>query len=338
MRGQPSRNAMLLNNNPCSFNPVARNQFNNMHGDFVPSTPNNINQFHTGVNITANLPQSFGENRPLIDAQDYMNKGLVLHNNLGDKLQVERVVEYRVQISSIDRDICAFPNMFDMKVSLGNENFSPHVGIQKKFKNIRYVTLNSVMLPRTIAIDTSNSYPDCDECNKCKCHYQDIYPTLSPIKCPLPNPPSTPLHSLEFHPYLVLKINELSTENSRASTDFMDRDAFVLIPDQKLGDMYLWKPRRSTVVYPNSLLTNLKQLSLLLVDERGRKLSIYDECGRNIIRHPLGTCVCDDYLEYVEKHKCTNDMVDYTNSVTQVIYDFTFGIIENELNTVTNFS
>ena len=40
----------------------------------------------------------------------------------------------------------------------------------------------------------------------------------------------------------------------------------------------------------NSLLSNLSQLTLLLTDEKGKKLSIYDQTGKNIIgayHHPV---------------------------------------------------
>ena len=297
-----------------------------MYSHFTPTTPNAKAQFNTNMNISSSLQQSFRQNKPLIDQPDFVNKNTVLHNNLADKLLAERVVDYHIQISSSDRDVKCFPNIFDMKASFGNANYYPN--IKRSFKNIRYITLNSVMLPRTISIDTSNI---CSEENL------NIYPTASLIKCPLPLCAKNPLHNLEFHPYLILKIKELKTENNMSSNPFIDGDGFILTPDHKLGDMCSWKPQRSTVVYPNSLLANLSNLSLSLTDERGKKLTIYDECGKNIIGRPMQTCRTDDYNAFVERYKCKNEMVDYTNTVTQVIYDFTFGVIENELNTLTNF-
>ena len=90
------------------------------------------------------------------------------------------------------------------------------------------------------------------------------------------------------------------------------------------------------------MLGNLNNLSLSLTDERGKKLTIYDHCGKNIIGCPIKNCCSDDYDRedynaYVERYKCKNEMVEYTNTVTQAIYEFTFGVIENELNTLTNF-
>lgn len=310
-----------------------------MYGNFIPTTPNTKNQFNTNMNINANLQQSFTPNRPLIDAQDFINKRQVLHNNLNDKLLAERIVEYRIQISSADRDIKCFPNMFDMKASFGNANYYPN--INRAFKNIKFVTLNSIMLPRTIAIDTSH-VGDEEHTKHCP-DYLNIYPTSSQIKCtPPPLHPSTHLHNLEFHPFLILKIKELKTDHNMSSNSFLDGDGFMLVPDHKLADMCLWKPLRTTIVYHNSLLTNISQLSFLLTDQNGKKLTLFDECGKNIIGHPLKNCCsndydCEDYNAYVERYKCDIPMVEYTNSVTQVIYDLTFGVVENELTTMTNF-
>jgi hypothetical protein len=294
------------------------------YNHFTPTTPNMKTQFNTNYNVHANLQQSFAQSKPLIESQDFTNKANVLHNNLGEKLLAERVVEYRIQISSSDRDPKCFPNIFDFKTSFGNTNYTPN--IKRNFKNIKYITLNSVMTPRTIAIDTSNI----------SCDHFCIYPSSSNVKCPSACDPSTCLHNLDFHPYLILKAKELKTENSIGTSTLLDGDTFMLILDKKYGDMCYWKPRRCTVVYPNSLLSNLNQLSLVLMDANGRKLSIYDHCGKNIIGHSIKDC--DDYSSYVDKYKCKNEFVEYTDTVTQVIYDFTFGVIENELNTLTNFS
>lgn len=304
----------------------------NMYGNFGPTTTNMKQQFGNNINTFSNFTESFNRNRPLIDAPDFKNRGEVLHNNLNDNLNLERVVEYRIQINSSDRDPSVTPNPFNMTVSMGNSaNSLPN--IKRKFDHIKYVTLNSVILPRTIAIDTSKINPDVTGPPP-----YDIYPTLSPVTLPLPAPPSTILHNLEYQPFLYLRVKELETQNSIGSNPLMDLNTFMLIPDQKLGDMYLWKPRRSMVVYPNSKYANISQLTLTILDQCGETLTLYDQTGKNIIRKPLGSAVQEDYVSYVEKYKYDNKNVKYTNNVTQVIYDFTFGIVENELNTQPNFN
>jgi hypothetical protein len=317
-------------------------QNHNMHGRFIPTTPNMNNQFGNSVNTYSNFTESFNRNRPLIDTPDYKNRGELLHNNVGETTHTERVVEYRVQISSEDRDIKQTANPFDIKVSMGNSsNGSPNIRLT--FKNIKYITLNSVILPRTTAIDISGIDPD-----GAGPPPYDIYPTLSPSKLPLPAPPSTLEHNLNTHPYLFLRSKEMESVNNLASNSLLGFDTFMLIPDQNLGDMYMWKPRRTTTVYPNSKYGNATHLSLTILDEFGETLTLYDETGKKLfdtigkgctfIGKPLGTAVPENFNEYVEKYSYDHKSVKRTNKVTQVIYDFTFGVIENELNTQPNFN
>ena len=305
-----------------------------MYGQFTPTTPNMKNQFGNNANTYSNFTESFSTNKPLINAQDFRNKRDTLHDNIGKDLQTERVVDYKIQINSIDRNPQMTPNPFDIRVSMGNsKNSFPN--IKRKFENIKYITLNSVILPRTIAIDTSKINPDTTGPPP-----YDIYPTCSPIVIPHPEKPNSILHNLEHHPYLYLRIKEIGTNNNIGSNPLLEYDTFMIVPDQKLGDMYLWKAIKGAAtlsVYPNSKYENISQLSLSILDENGNVLTVYDQTGKNIIRRPLGSEVQEDFNEYVEKYKNNNDLVKYTDNVTQVIYHFTFGVVENELNTLPKF-
>lgn len=295
------------------------------------TTPNIRNQANSNFNMHTSLRESFTPNNPLIEPPGFPNQKQTLHNNLDDKILAERVTDYRIQISSADRDTQTSPNLFNMKASFGNNAVLPN--IKRKFKNIKYVSLNSVMTPRTIAIDTSNMtglIPDTG---------YNIYPTASPLYTPAPEPPSTMFYNLEYRPFLILRSKELETQNDIGTNPLIDKDTFILIPDQRLKDMILWKPRRTTIVYPTSLLNTLSLLSLVLMDERGQSLSIYNHTGDEII---TGTMVTIDsipytYNDYIDAYKTVNDTVSYTDAVTQVIYDFTFGIQENELNTLVSY-
>src|SRR3989338_779013 len=293
-------------------------------------TPNMRNQSNIDFNMHTSLQQSFTPNNPLIELPSYQNQKQTLHNNLDDKLLAERIVDYRIQISSADRDVQIYPNMFNMKTSFGNNSTLPN--IKRKFKNIKYVCLNSVITPRTIAIDTSNMTGDIPDTG------YNIYPTSSTLYTPTPDAPSTLFHNLDYHPFLILRSKELETQNDIGTNSLIDKDTFMLIPDQILKDMCLWKPRRTTIVYPITFLTTLSQLTLTLTNERGQNLSIYDHSGNDII---TGTMVTIDstpytYNDYISAYKDVNDTVSYTNVSTQVIYDFTFGVQENELNTAVS--
>lgn len=246
----------------------------------------------------------------------------------------ERIVERRVHINSADRDIMRFPSPFNMQTSFGNSNIEPN--IDEDLTNIKYITLNSVIVPRTIAIDTSLVIADPFNLP------QNIYPTSSLYSGTPPTAVnnSDPYHDLFFSSYLMLRIKELSTRNQMGSSSLFKRDTFMLILDQRLNDMCLFKPTRNTVIYPNSLLHNLNILTFELMDSKGKKIELVDHNGKKIIgqNNTISPDVPYDYNEYVRKYKDDNSSVLHTDCSTQVIYDFTFGIIENELNTQTNYN
>ena len=278
-----------------------------------------------------NINQAFSVNTPLISAPDFENKRQTLHDNLGDKLFGERVVEYRALISSSDRDIKKYPSPFKMQVSFGNTNSTPN--IDEYLTNVKYVTLNNVFVPRTVAIDTTQinltAIPP----------VYTIYPTSSHLTGtpPTASDPSWLLDNLGFRPFLMLKIKELDDKHMMGTNPLFQRDSFMIVPDQKIGDMMIYKPKRSTIIYPNSLLKNLSMLTLNLLDENGSDINIVDQSGNKIIGKNISSSVTMDLNAYFDKYK-DDRYVAYTNDVTRVIYDFTFGVIENELNTNTTYN
>ncbi len=292
-----------------------------------PVTPYNQNQFNTG--IYNNFNDSYAQNAPLIHAPDYVNRKQLLHNNINEKVFSERVVEYRAIMHSKDRDKSKFPSPFKMQVSFGNTNVEPN--IDEYMTNVKYVTLNNIWVPKTIAIDTSII----DIPNK----KYDIYP-LDSIMNGGPLFPSDPSHNkfnLSIRPFLILKIKELDDNHLKGTSPIFQRDSFMLVPDQRVGDMCIYKPKRSTIVYPSSSLKNLSIFTLHLLDENGRDLNVVDQTGKKIIGQPITSTVPYDYNKYVEIYNET-ESVRYTDETTQIIYDFTFGVIENELNTMTTYN
>jgi len=118
-----------------------------------------------------------------------------------------------------------------------------------------------------------------------------------------------------------------------STSSLLDDNVFMLVQDQYLRDMCLWKPRRQTVTYFNSSLSNLNALSLRIVDAQGQALTFYDQVGTPIIGKPLGSRVTMDYNAYIAANTDTNASVRYTNTVMQVMYDISIGVSENELAT-----
>ena len=87
---------------------------------------------------------------------------LYVHSN-GRSMKefIERLAEYSVSIDSSDRNITAFPNPFQFNIIFNGDRYSVQPVIQKKYKDIKYLKLETVTLPdqysitkESLALDT----------------------------------------------------------------------------------------------------------------------------------------------------------------------------------------
>ena len=152
----------------------------NPFGNFNPITTNNM-PLNNGLN---NFNSAFQVNAPFIEKQDFRNKNTFLHNNINENLLLEQIIEYNLNIDSKDRSLTAYPNPFDFTVTFGghgqvienkitlkkkssdlgaiNESKfenkkityegTPGPIINKKFKNVKYLRIDYLILPKTNVI------------------------------------------------------------------------------------------------------------------------------------------------------------------------------------------
>lgn len=300
---------------------------NNNHFNYGPTTPHMQNHMNTGM--YNNFNKAFSQNVPIIDNIDYTNKKNLLHNNLNEKIFNERVVEYKALISSKDRDLNKFPSPFHMQVSFGNANVCPN--IEEYMTNVKYVSLNSIIVPKTFAIDTSKiSIPDTT----------DILPLNSIYSggkfCDDTNPEHM-FYNIGLKPFLMVKIKELDDSHLMGTSPLFQRNTFMLTPDQRIGDYIIYKPKRSSIIYPNSQLKNISMFTLTLLDDNGEEICLVNENGNRITNQNIKNGINLNYNQYVDKYS-NNKYVKHTYNTMQIVYDITFGVIENELNTMTTYN
>ena len=311
------------------MNNRSSNQYD-QYGKYANPTP--MSQQMTTQNLgMSNIRQSFTTPNTLIDKPDFTNRGGVMHNNLGDKLLSENVIEYKIHITSADRDISYYPSPFNMKIPFGSGLRSPF--IPRKFENVKYVTLDTLVLPRVLEIDTTNGMSNPPYLYQSGTSYN-----TGVVGAPLPAPVANTMNILTNHRFLIVKIVELSTNRTLGTSALFDRDTFVIVPDYDSGfDNWVWKPlHNSRVIYQNSLLNTISELSFLLLDENGNVLTLCDRIGTNILTNATSNLNNQTYATYVNANSSAPSVA-YTNGVTQVWYNLTFGVIENELNTVTSY-
>ncbi|AYV81706.1 MAG: hypothetical protein Harvfovirus54_3 [Harvfovirus sp.] len=113
------------------------------------------------------LNESYKQQTQMINKPNFTNKNNVIHNNLNDNLFVENIVDYHINIDSDDRKLDAYPDPFHYVVtfkSLGRSTYhtkykgfkvecgevpeTPAPVIMRSFKNVKYATLDHVILSR----------------------------------------------------------------------------------------------------------------------------------------------------------------------------------------------
>jgi len=303
--------------------PYDKSQYTNIN-DYNQYVMPVTNQFTTYQNMSK-INQAYSQNTPLIDKQNFNNQNNTLHNNLSDKLNNEYVMEYKISLYSEDRNRKEYPSPFNFVVNCKKL-------LQRDFENIKYITLDSILLPRTYAIDTTHVVYDND--NNAS---GNIYPTSSDYS-PDAEPSNSIMTTLKNHKYLILNIDEIENNETNLDTNRKEPSkTFILYKDKHCGmDSELWKPIHSTIVYQSSTPLNVSKLTIRIFDENGKELNLVDEEGNKITPTYNSYNNNFHYNAYVKEHKYNNESVAYTDTVSQVSVFLVFGIIKQELATLVS--
>ncbi len=265
-----------------------------------------------------NIQQAFSNNNQIIERPDFTNRGNIIHNNMGDSLRDQKISEYKIHIDSRDRDTSVNKSPFNFKIPFGE---SKSFKIDKRFSNVKYVSVDSVILPKNVAIDVS------------RIGSTILYPAESRIADNIQTS-INPLTKLPANKFLVLKIEELSNSKIMGTSPYLDSNTFILYYDKCMGlDGDLWKPIHSTIIYPTSQPFTISQMSIKLYDFMENEVKLVDQNGNDIIKNNI-TGTSKNYLNFVSDNYSSSSVV-YTDRVEQMIVMMTIGVIENEL-TINN--
>jgi len=307
----------------------------NPFGQFNQSSTNELDMMKNLPSMSK-FNESFAKQNQIIDPINYVNRNEVLHNNISDHVLDEHVVEYRLDIDSLDRDIKVYPNQFDFiihfapqpggivrteiiengEVKTVNDKFqgAPRPHINKEFRNVKYVKLDSIVLPQFSDIKREDGKWIFDK---------DSF--------------------LVDDRFVALGIKELTDSNIRIYgtsddsvriTDNGDiltpkRNFATIFPDKKLGkSYYVGTPYNGSKIFNNSLLGNIKKLTIQFYDSCGQQLKFSNEVSFNeLIKaeksgHPIPL----------------DDLRHPLNKKTQIYMSLIVGVVESQVNTNTQFS
>ena len=322
---------------PSNIFPIDGGLTGNPLGRFNPLSTNSQH-----LSQMSNFQQAFEPNHPIIEKIDYVNKNHLLHNNIGENVLDEHVVEYRLLIDSLDRDIKYYPNPFSFTVQLNpisssvvrHEEFVDHKDkskgkklvetkfeaeppphINKEFVNVKYVKLENIILPQFHKLKP-----------KANCKHEFEF---------------DPCGHLTTERFVSLVIKELNGDrvfttfdtNSRADdkgNNYTPPTPFaIIIPDKLLGaNYYAGTPYYGSKIYKNSLLGNLTKLTIKFYDSNGVPLE-YDDLF-----------TFEDLQEYEFDNGeplPTTDLRNPLNKRIQVFFSLIVGVVESQINTQTKF-
>jgi hypothetical protein len=347
-----------MNNNTfpnAKYGPFGYNDNNTAANQHIPSNmfPSNggmsgnpfgrFNNLSTNTqNLMQNLPhmsnfnKAYHPNTPLIEQHDYSNHNELLHNNINSTVLDEHIVEYAINIDSVDRDINVYPDPFKFTVKfnppsrniiqtekpIDYKNKSKGTRIEetvfegppgpyicKEFRNVKYIKLTGIILPQC----KKNFRKEED----CKC--EDL---------------------LINDRFIILRIKELEddtgvrTYNTGDSSVRFDSSGksfsypkpfCIVYCDKLIGKKYYsGSVKNGERVYNNSQLGNIKQLTFEFFDSFGVPIKTNGiTSGKD-----LNNCDCDKDEE--EQHSKNNQK-------PQVHLSFVIGVAEAQVNTNIKF-
>jgi hypothetical protein len=233
---------------------------------------------------------------------------------MNDNVVSEMVTEYTVHVDSGDRDTNIYPNPYKFALSLGgpsNQNSSqsgvPNPRVDVSFKNVKYIKLKYLMLPRNINYDIADNSG-----NK-------IYSVATTKPTILSN-----------YRYLLLRIKEISNDKLYSTNDTIKNDCFVIYRDSNYTEAVndLWIATQPVKIYYENGLKNLSRLTIEVLTPSGDELRLLSDSN------PIS------YTEINTDRSTTTPSSDfYTkyNDSVQINIEFEIGVCENQLNTQKNY-
>ena len=273
----------------------------------------NPSQFSLDVNSynQGNLNQSYLPNQNVIPQRDIKNYNNVLHNNINDPLVSEIVTEYTLHIDSADRNTNVYANPYTFALYFNGGKDAPRPKIDIEFKNIKYIKIKYLTLPRNIIYNYNASGSTFDT---------DLTDTNYKGKGTI----------LSNYRYLILRIKELGDDKLYSTNDNIKNNCFILYRDSNYYDAIndLWIATQPVkIYYDNQLKNNLNKMTFEILTPDFQEFRL--KCVNNNVLQNI------DY-SYINNPNGSNFNELYT-PIIQWSTEIEFGICENQINTQKSY-
>lgn len=259
-----------------------------------------------------NFNKSFVPNRSVIGPMDYTNKNNTLHNNLEPIILDEHIVEYRLYIDSLDRDINVYPDPFSFKVTFNPTSTTPNPVIGRNFRNVKFIKLENIILPKYIHNKTDEDGNVVIDKSYSLFAERFVYMHIKELN--------------NDRAYTTFD-NHLRTCDNNCATYKLPKPFSVIIPDKFLIDHYSGVPCYGTYIFKDSTLGNIDSLTIEFFDSCGKKLMLTDMFPPSEVTKAI--CDCDPISLSDPRHPL--------NIHKQVFFTLLIGVTEAQINNVTKF-
>lgn len=287
------------------------------------SLMNNQGNYKTVFNSLPTMQTQGYDPKSAFYNHNFVNKNDLLHNNLQNILLNEEIREYSVMIDSKDRNYQVYPDPFMYEVKFnplprsiekinGKEMIfeEPAPTIYDNFTNVRYIKLESIILPLFNKIRNVNEVDEEGD-------------VISTWKVNTTKP-------LTDNLYTVLSLGEYTDTNHRSSNDVLSESFATIYYDNKINNTHFTgRTHNGIKIFSQDQLSKIDKIKISFMDPYGNLL----KCSHVDKRIRSNTiCTCDDSDGDDDTDCFMHNLLHPLNPIFQHHIIFKIGVVEPRLN------
>lgn len=293
------------NPGPANLGPIMP-EFGNFHTAFGPVKPILFN----------------GDAKSMFNNHGFVNRNDLLHNDLNDNILNEEIRHYSILVDSKDRNYEVYPNCFKYTITFNPLPTTrtkvkgkivvyetPNPVIYQSFCNVRYISLETVILPFFTKIK----------------HVKEIVDTETKTV-----PKINTLKNLTEYLYIILAIEECSTNNRHSSNDILSESFATIYFDSAINNThYLGRVSNAIKVFQPDELGTINTLKIKFMNPYGEELEI-DHFDKDI--KSTSNCTCDEDNDIINKDCFHHNIYHALHPAFQHHLQFGIGVVEPRLS------
>jgi hypothetical protein len=268
------------------FPPITNSKSNEIWSRLSPHELNqknklNNNNIPTTFDPLPNIQFNGYDPKTMFNNNNFVNKGDIMHNNLKDILLNEEIREFSVMIDSKDRNYQIYPDPYSYEVRFNPRpkykekvngklvvHEEPAPVINENFENVRYVKLDSIILPYFNKITKTKNLKNTED------NYSDDDSKENSSEGWVVNSRRPTTDNL----YTVLSIgnggnNNYNDNNYRSTNDVLSDSFAIIYYDSKInGSHYMGYTSNGIKIYPQDQLGKIDKMRINFLDPYGNNI------------------------------------------------------------------